>query len=107
MVLLDLAMLREIEGKTKQAEEYYNKVLQINPTNGTALKLLAQLHVGEKNYDRALTDLKKLEVIETDPADTRTKIGLLYLQSQDYDRAATEFNLVLGSEPDNYRVHYY
>ncbi len=35
------------------------------------------------------------------------KIGLLYLERGDYDRAATEFNLVLGSEPNNYRVHYY
>ena len=34
-------------------------------------------------------------------------MGLLYFERGDFDRAATEFNLVLGAEPDNYRVHYY
>ena len=47
------------------------------------------------------------EKIDTNPSDTRTKIGLLYFERGDFDRAATEFNLVLGAEPDNYRVHYY
>ena len=83
LVLLDIAMLREIEGKPKQSEEYYNKVLQVNPNNQQALKLLAQLHVGQKNFESAIGDLKKLEGTETNPADTRMKIGLLYLERGD------------------------
>jgi tetratricopeptide (TPR) repeat protein len=39
--------------------------------------------------------------------DTRVKIGVIYFEKGDYERAATEFTLVLASEPDNDRVRYY
>src|SRR6185436_12267255 len=48
-----------------------------------------------------------LEKIETDPEETRIKIALIYFEKGEYDRAATELNLVLAAEPDNDRVRYY
>src|SRR5437667_2960293 len=48
-----------------------------------------------------------MEKIDADPREARTKIGLIYLEKGDPDRAATEFNLVLAAEPENWRVHYY
>src|SRR5256712_5827985 len=48
-----------------------------------------------------------MEKIDADPREARTKIGLIYLEKGDPDRAAQEFNLVLAAEPENWRVHYY
>src|SRR5207249_683978 len=39
--------------------------------------------------------------------EARTKIGLIYLEKGDPDRAAQEFDLVLAAEPQNWRVRYY
>jgi Tfp pilus assembly protein PilF len=54
-----------------------------------------------------LSQFKELEKIETDPQETRVKIGLIYFEKGDYDKAATEFTLVLAAEPTNDRVRYY
>jgi tetratricopeptide (TPR) repeat protein len=48
-----------------------------------------------------------MEKLDADPREARTKIGLIYLEKGDPERAATEFNLVLAAEPENWRVHYY
>ena len=108
LVLLDLAVLRELQGRPKDAIALYQKILQTDPTNDEVHKRLAVLYGGDKNVDAAVgQQLQHQEQLETNPADTRTKIGLLFFERGDFDRAATEFNLVLGAEPNNYRVHYY
>src|SRR5260370_17208731 len=80
---------------------------EVKRKNELVRKRKAEIPVGQKKYAEALDELKKAEQVETNPADTRTKIGLLYVEQGNFDEAATEFNLVLGSEPNNYRVHYY
>src|SRR5271154_3534082 len=108
LVLLDLAVLRELQGRPKDAIALYQKILQTDPNNDEVHKRLAVLYGGDKSVDTAVTQqLQREEQLETNPSDTRTKIGLLFFERGDFDRAATEFNLVLGSEPNNYRVHYY
>ena len=44
---------------------------------------------------------------EADPRETRIKIGLIYYEKGDFERAATEFNLVLAGDAENDRAHYY
>jgi tetratricopeptide (TPR) repeat protein len=55
----------------------------------------------------ALAQFEKLESAEADPRETRIKIGLISFEKGDFDRAATEFNLVLAGDPENDRARYY
>ena len=57
--------------------------------------------------DEALRHFQNLESAEADPRETRIKIGLIYYEKGDFERAATEFNLVLAGDAENDRAHYY
>ena len=108
LALLDLAALREDQGRRDDAVAIYKKILQINPNDDRAHKRLAELYfAAHASAEGPVKPAPPPEKIDISPSDTRTKIGLLYFERGDFDRAATEFNLVLGAEPDNYRVHYY
>ncbi len=79
---MDLALLRELEDKPQDAIDLYRKVLAADPGNDTARKRLAELYVGQKKFDQALTELQQLERLETNPDDTRVKIGLLIFRAR-------------------------
>src|SRR5262249_60778605 len=53
------------------------------------------------------TQFRELEKVDSDPSEARTKMGLIYFEKGQLDRAETEFNLVLASAPNNVRVRYY
>ena len=50
---------------------------------------------------------KRWKAARADPRETRIKIGLISFEKGDFERAATEFNLVLAGDPDNDRARYY
>jgi len=107
LVMLDLALLRELQARPKDAIALYQEVLHADPNNEAARKRLAELYGGDSKLAQAVAELQRQEELNITPADTRTKLGLVHFERGDFERAATEFNLVLGSQPDNYRVHYY
>ena len=69
--------------------------------------VLGELYVGQNKLDEALRQFESLEGSEADPRETRIKIGLISFERGDFERAATEFNLVLAGDPDNDRARYY
>ncbi len=62
---------------------------------------------GQNKLDEALRQFETLQGSETDPRETRIKIGLISFEKGDFERAATEFNLVLAGDPENDRARYY
>jgi tetratricopeptide (TPR) repeat protein len=92
LVLLDLAVLRELQNRPKDAIAIYQKILQTDAHNDAVRKRLAELYGGDSKLQEAVAQLQREEQLETNPADTRTKIGLLYFERGDFDRAAMEFN---------------
>jgi tetratricopeptide (TPR) repeat protein len=79
----------------------------VDSQNVWARKRLGELYVGQNKLNEALAQFEKLESAEADPRETRIKIGLISFERGDFDRAATEFNLVLAGDPDNDRARYY
>jgi tetratricopeptide (TPR) repeat protein len=68
---------------------------------------LGELYVGQNKLDEALAQFQRLEGNQADPRETRIKIGLIFYEKGDFERAATEFNLVLAGDPEHDRAHYY
>ena len=62
---------------------------------------------GRSGSTRRSTQFRELEKVDADPREARTKMGLIYFEKGQLERAATEFNLVLASAPDDVRVRYY
>ena len=61
----------------------------------------------QNKLDEALRQFESLQSSEVDPRETRIKIGLISFEKGDFERAATEFNLVLAGDPENDRARYY
>src|SRR5439155_613948 len=68
---------------------------------------LAGIYAGQKKFDEALSQFQALEQTADDPREARIKMGLIFFEKGDLDRAATEFNLVLAAAPKSWVVRYY
>ena len=68
---------------------------------------LVELVLADIKLAEALRQFESLQTSEVDPRETRIKIGLISFEKGDFERAATEFNLVLAGDPDNDRARYY
>lgn len=77
---LDLARIEDLLGESNQAEETYNKLLDINPFSNEAHLALVDHYIDQKRYKDAITHLKS--VIEVNP-DTLMLRKLIILELQD------------------------
>ena len=111
MVMLDLALVYEMQEQLDRARDMYQQALDFNPDSEQARKRLGRLFLEEKDLDGALEQFRELEKIQeriqTDPQETRLRISLIYSEKGEYDRAVTELNLVLTAQPDNARARYF
>ena len=101
------AAVRERASAPTRPSSSTSRCCKANPRRRNIRRRLGGLYARQRKFDDALAQFRELEKVDTDAQDTRTKIGLILLETGDYDRAANEFSLVLGAEPDNARVRYY
>ena len=91
------------QGKIKEAEEVYVKLLEDNPEESALLSAAGLFYVGLKNYDKAAELLKKAcEIKET--VGTVTALGFAQYEQKSYAEAVQtlEHALTLGDNPDTY-----
>ncbi len=96
----------EYEGRDKDAEEIYNKILKENPTNLSVMKRLVCIYKAKNNCIKAIEELNKiLQIFVTDVA-TWEELGELYLLESNYQAAlfCYEELLILDSTNSNYHV---
>src|ERR1700759_2025707 len=68
LVLLDLAVLRELQGRPKDAIGLYQRILQVDPNNGEVHKRLAVLIGTDKSVEATVNQqLQRQEQLETNP----------------------------------------
>ncbi len=91
------------QGKIKEAEEVYVKLLEDNPEESALLSAAGLFYVGLKNFDKAVELLKKAcEIKET--VGTVTALGFAQYEQKSYAEAVQtlEHALILGDNPDTY-----
>ncbi len=93
--------------KTDKAKALCERMLQKDPSNAIARKVLGHLMLGEAKLDEALKHLVVLEGLEADASDTRFKIALIQMEKRNFDEAVRELNLVLATKPDHSEARYY
>lgn len=78
---------------------------QVEPKNGKARYLLAEIAEQEKNYQQMFGHL--LVAVDSDPGnvEARLKLGTLYFLGQSWDEAAKQATELLKLAPNDARVH--
>ena len=126
-LLFNMGSFKARQGQFKEAAEYYDKVLEINPGHSQAryyksaalqqnTQMQMQKAVAEArdaNYNKGLELLKENKISEAIPyfeadiknnPDTKRSVfymGLAYSLAEDYDKAIGYFEKVLESDPVN------
>jgi tetratricopeptide (TPR) repeat protein len=93
--------------KTDKAKMLCERILQKDPSNALARKVLGHLMLGESKLDEALKHLVVLEGLESDASDTRFKIALIQMEKRNFEEAVRELSLVLATKPDHGEARYY
>ena len=86
---------------TKLAAEAsgYEKVLEREPNNDTALNGLLNIRLQQKDIERAIAPLAKLAKIHPEQTEYSTLLAQAKQQLEDYEGAAAAYNAVLADHP--------
>lgn len=79
------------EGRMKEAEQFLNKALQINPLHHDALKLLAGLFSRQERYDEVVGLLNAIEDIEEQDPVFSWYLATARRGQEDFDEAAKHY----------------
>jgi tetratricopeptide (TPR) repeat protein len=104
---IDLIRVAIKNRKFERAREICGALLERDPGNVTARRVLGQLLIGENKLDEALQHLQVLESVEEDASETRFKIAVIQIEKQNYPEAVRELTLVLAKTPEHAAARYY
>ena len=90
--LVNLGLIAEAQDKGKKAQEYYQKALEINPNNVSALIQVAQYHQKNGEFLKAETHLRRAHTLAASHPVVNYNLGMLYeLYLQDIDLAISHY----------------
>ena len=91
----------------EKALQAYNQVLLYNPRDTLVLGRMAQIYIAQRQYDAALSVLKRIEDIDPHNAGTLLKIALIDYEQGKKAEAKALFEQIARENPDSDRIHYY
>ena len=104
---LRLAMLELQKKRHAEAEVHVRRVLERRPREPDALKLLAQLLMEGKDWDRAIRVLEDLLALEPTNLGVRRNLAFVLMEQGDWDRALKELRVLTGRLPRDPAVRWY
>jgi len=96
-----LAKLLEQKGDASGASDVLDALLKVDENKVEAMKTLARLRLGQGDKTRALEAMRASFYVAPFDYALHTKAGELSLESKDYARALTEFQVTLALQPPN------
>ncbi len=101
------ALLELKRERPQEAERYVHEVLQQSPKEPDALRLLAQIYLDAKNWDRALQVLDLLVTLDPTNEGVRRNIAFVLMAKEDWPRALKELRVLRGRYPRDPAVRWY
>lgn len=89
------------QGKSDKAQKYYEKALEVDPENVTALNNLANCLSEQGKEEEALKYLKYTTQVHPDYVEGWINLGLSYEENDDLDEAMKCFNTAKDLDPGN------
>lgn len=105
--LIDLAVVYEKQGKFEESENIYKQLVVLFPTSFEANLRYGNFLFRLNRLADATTQFKKAEQLDYQNLDLKLRLGLLYLEKKEYDKAIEEFKLILLGNPGDERAKYY
>jgi len=96
-----LAKLLEQRGDASGAGDALDALLKVDENKVEAMKTLARLRLGQGDKTRALAAMRASFYVAPFDYALHTKAGELSLESKDYARALSEFQVTLALQPPN------
>lgn len=93
-------------GNLPEAEKAFRMVLSLDPESGAAYSNLGVIEMRQKNWDRALEDLKKAQTLSPKTPGIRLNIGLVEFRRGNYRDAVPVLESVVRDEPDASQPRY-
>jgi Flp pilus assembly protein TadD len=106
-VLVGIASTHYAEDSLQAAEETLLQVLEIEPDNVAALKLLSSMLISQGREEEAKVLMERLPEGEVLDADAYLNVGIDAYNDGRLDEALTEFNEVVQQFPDLPEAYYY
>ncbi len=103
---LALGMIFETHKENAKAAVLYEAQLEEKQDAQVAGRLVT-LYLKANETDKALKLLETLAVLDPEDLNTKLRIGLLYMQREDWSGAKKIFEAILDKVPDSDKVHYY
>lgn len=105
--LLEMALIYEQQGKMKESERIYQDVIVLYPHSLESYVRYGNFLFRVNRMEDARMQFEKAEGMDFQNPDLKLRLGLLYIESGDYDKAIEEFRLILMGNPDDDRAKYY
>jgi len=102
-----LGLIYEELGKNRQAEATYKKYLKKHPNDTLILSRLVQLMFIQEKFKEVIEYAERLSDYEPDNLNLIVKLGILYKDIKEYDKAIKSFRQLLVYAPDNDKILYY
>ena len=103
---LSLGLIFELHGENKKAVEVYEAQLEEKHDAPVAARLVT-LYLKANQVDQGLKLLQTMVVMDPDDLNTQLRVGLVYMQKEDWASAKKTFESILEKVPDSDKVHYY
>ena len=93
-------------GNVQQAEHIFRDILKVQPNNVSALHFIGVIYYQLKEYDSAITYIKKALQFGPDYADAYNNLGSVLQETGRLDEAITCYQKALHLNPNFDRAHY-
>jgi len=103
---LNLAKIKEKQGKLNQAVEYYESALDLNGTQSSLYLNLGNLYQRLNNYNSAVSIFNQGIKFRKDFAPYYIGLGKSYIELENYDRAQTALETAVEINKNSYYSYY-
>jgi tetratricopeptide (TPR) repeat protein len=100
-----LGLVEATQGNAGSAMTNLRKAVELQPGMTDAIGVLLQLHLREKKYDAALSELDRLEKLSTPSDEIHRFRGQVLFAKGDLRAAEQEFRKALEINPRNYQIY--
>ena len=105
--LNELAVVYEQEGKIKESEQIYKDVIVLFPHSLESYVRYGNFLFRVNRIKDARAQFEKAESLDVGNPDLKLRLGLLYIENGEYDKAIEEFRVILMGNPEDERAKYY
>ena len=104
--VIEMALTLQREGKLIEAEQIYNKVLEIQPRQADAIHLLGMIAFENRDFEKAIGLINEAILINPKVADYHLNISNVYLSSNQSALAKTHIKIAIRLNPEMSQAHY-